>query len=82
MATEQEWERAQQTGDDADGTALAHQCYRGAGVGMSEPEVDPEEFLRALRKISPEHAAKAREDAAKRGQLRQDGPTADYGDDK
>ena len=44
---------------------------------MSEPEVDPEEFLRALLKISPEDAAKAREDAAKRDRLRQDVPKDD-----
>lgn len=29
--------------------------------------VDPEEFLRALLRISPEDAAKAREEAAKAG---------------
>jgi hypothetical protein len=31
-----------------------------------DEEVDPEDFLRALLKISPEDAAKVREDAAKR----------------
>ena len=33
----------------------------------SDAPVDPEEFLRALLKISPEDAAKAREEAAKAG---------------
>lgn len=52
--------------------------------------VDAEDFLRALLKISPGDAAKAREEAAKRDvalpatkldrRSGQHGPTADYGE--
>lgn len=44
--------------------------------------VDPEDFLRALLKISPEDAEKAREQspATRRRPEKQEGPTADYGE--
>ena len=55
-------------------------------------DIDPEDFLRAMLKISPEDAEKAREKAAyKGGHAEQDedelprgqlGPTGDHGDDK
>lgn len=46
-------------------------------------DVDPTEFLRALLKISPEDAEKAREQSPatrkRPGTEKQEGPTADYG---
>lgn len=60
------------------------------GQPDEQHDVDPEDFLRALLKISPEDAAKARELAAQRDRERVDeadgaprgqyGPTADYGE--
>ena len=44
--------------------------------------VHPEEFLRALLKISPEDAADVREEAARKMKHDgQEGPLADYGDE-
>lgn len=56
-------------------------------VGVSETQddaVDPQEFLRALLKISPEDAEEVRErtPGTRPEKPRQDGPTADYGDKK
>lgn len=44
-------------------------------------DVEPVEFLRALLKISPEDAEKAREQspATRKRSKKQEGPTADYG---
>jgi hypothetical protein len=44
--------------------------------------VDPEDFLRALLKISPEDAERVREDTpgTRKRPQKQEGPTADYGD--
>jgi hypothetical protein len=45
--------------------------------------VDPTEFLRALLRISPEDAAKAREQSpAPNRRKPQEGPYHDYGDDE
>jgi hypothetical protein len=47
-----------------------------------DPEVDPKDFLRALMKLSPEDAAKARANSpARRRRKPQEGPVNDYGDD-
>lgn len=53
-------------------------CQQGADGGG---EVTPQEFLRALLKISPEDAERAREQspATRKRPKKQDGPTADYG---
>lgn len=52
---------------------------------MTEPskDVHPGEFLRALLKISPEDAEKARKSspATRKRPDKQEGPTGDYGDD-
>jgi hypothetical protein len=54
---------------------------------MTEPgdeeSVDPTEFLRALLRISPEDAAKARKQSPPtRNRKPQEGPYHDYGDDQ
>ena len=48
-----------------------------------ETELDPQEFLRALLKISPEDAESVRErtPGTRPEKPRQDGPSADYGND-
>lgn len=51
---------------------------------MVDPEVDPVEFLRSILHISPDDAAKVREDtpATRKRADPQEGPVSDYsGDD-
>jgi len=53
------------------------------GDSTTSDVVDPEDFLRALLKISPEDAESVREDApaTRKRNEGQEGPTADYGED-
>jgi hypothetical protein len=54
---------------------------QGDDARAGKHEVDPEEFLRALLRISPEDAEKAREQSpATRKRKPPEGPTHDYGD--
>lgn len=52
----------------------------------ADADVDPLEFVRAILHVSPEDAAKVREQAGKKGTHSdrdgpQEGPTGDYGDE-
>jgi hypothetical protein len=52
--------------------------------GQDERDVDPQEFVRAVLGISPEDAEKVREQTpgTRPDKPKQEGPTADYGDDE
>jgi hypothetical protein len=58
-------------------------CMAADDANDEMPDVDPTEFARAMLAISPEDAAKVRErtPATRKRAEKQEGPTADYGDE-